>query len=68
MVTAAALRAHLVGAGIAGVVATPREKSLRSYRLFVAGDPRQTLGLEAGAALDAVRSSAVDGRPMWGFA
>ncbi|MFD8072548.1 phosphatase [Streptomyces sp. NPDC059718] len=46
MVTVAALRAHLVGAGIAGVVTTPREKSLRSYRLFAAGDPRQTLGLE----------------------
>ncbi|WP_431944765.1 phosphatase [Actinacidiphila sp. bgisy167] len=46
MVTAAALRAHLVEAGIAGAVATPREKSLRSYRLFAAGDPRQTLGLD----------------------
>ncbi|MFF3564364.1 phosphatase [Streptomyces sp. NPDC002574] len=48
MVSVGALRAHLVGAGIAGPVATTRERSLRSYRLFAAGDPRQTLGLDPG--------------------
>jgi hypothetical protein len=41
-----ALRAHLVAAGLAGRVSTPREKSLRSYSLFAARDPRQTLGLD----------------------
>jgi hypothetical protein len=46
VVTASALRAHLLAARIAGPVATPREKNLLSYRLFVAGDPRQTLGLD----------------------
>jgi hypothetical protein len=40
------LRAHLLAARLAGPVATLREKSLRSYRLFAAGDPRTTLGLE----------------------
>lgn len=40
-----ALRAHLLADGLAGPVATPRETSLRSYRLFAAGDPRVTLGL-----------------------
>jgi hypothetical protein len=39
------LRAHLLAAGLAGRVATTREESLRSYRLFAAGDPRVTLGL-----------------------
>jgi hypothetical protein len=41
-----ALRAHLVAARLAGQVTTSREVSLRSYRLFAARDPRQTLGLE----------------------
>ncbi|WP_405585792.1 phosphatase [Streptomyces sp. NBC_01190] len=46
MVSVGALRAHLVDAKLAGRVATSREKSLRSYRLFAARDPRMTLGLE----------------------
>jgi hypothetical protein len=41
-----ALRAHLLAARLAGPIATLREKSLRSYRLFAAGDPRQMLGLD----------------------
>jgi hypothetical protein len=41
-----ALRAHLLAARLAGPVATPRENSLRSYRLFAARDPRVTLGLD----------------------
>jgi hypothetical protein len=40
-----ALRAHLLAARLAGPVATSREVSLRSYRLFAARDPRVTLGL-----------------------
>ncbi|MFF3321149.1 phosphatase [Streptomyces sp. NPDC002889] len=40
-----ALRAHLVGVGLAGEVGTSRETSLRSYRAFAARDPRVTLGL-----------------------
>jgi hypothetical protein len=36
----------LVAARLAGRVATPREKSLRSYRGFAARDPRLTLGLD----------------------
>lgn len=40
-----ALRAHLLAARLAGPVATPRETSLRSYRLFAARDPRVMLGL-----------------------
>lgn len=40
-----ALRAHLLAARLAGPVATSRENSLRSYRLFAAGDPRVTLGV-----------------------
>ncbi|AEW95771.1 MULTISPECIES: phosphatase [Streptomycetaceae] len=46
MLTAGALRAHLLAARLAGPVATPREKSLRSYRMFAAGDPRYLIGLE----------------------
>ncbi|MCK2142820.1 MULTISPECIES: phosphatase [Streptomyces] len=42
----AALRAHLLASGIAGPVATTREASLRSYRLFAARDPRVLLGLD----------------------
>ncbi|WP_406114131.1 phosphatase [Streptomyces sp. NBC_01014] len=45
MLTTGALRAHLLAARLAGPVATPREVSLRSYRLFAARDPRVTLGL-----------------------
>jgi hypothetical protein len=41
-----ALRAHLVEAGLAGVVGTAREESLRSYRLFAARDPRVTIGID----------------------
>lgn len=41
-----ALRAHLLAAGLAGTVATSREVSLRSYRLFAARDPRVMLGLD----------------------
>jgi hypothetical protein len=41
-----ALRAHLLAARLAGTVATSREESLRSYRLFAARDPRVTLGLD----------------------
>ncbi|GAA2424846.1 phosphatase [Streptomyces coeruleofuscus] len=46
VLTPEALRAHLVGARLAGTVATPREESLRSYRLFAARDPRVLLGLD----------------------
>jgi hypothetical protein len=41
-----ALRAHLLAARLAGTVATSREASLRSYRLFAARDPRVTIGLD----------------------
>ncbi|MFG2195534.1 phosphatase [Streptomyces sp. NPDC048639] len=46
MLSAGALRAHLMAARLAGSVTTSREESLRSYRLFAAGDPRVLLGLE----------------------
>ncbi|MFC9296516.1 phosphatase [Streptomyces sp. NPDC057011] len=46
MLSAGALRAHLLAARLAGTVATSREESLRSYRLFAARDPRVLLGLE----------------------
>jgi hypothetical protein len=49
MERAAALRAHLVSAGLAGTVATTREKSLRRYRQFAARDPRALLGLDPRA-------------------
>ncbi|MFI5619716.1 phosphatase [Streptomyces sp. NPDC051567] len=45
MLSTGALRAHLLAARLAGSVATSREASLRSYRLFAAGDPRALLGL-----------------------
>ncbi|MFF9076635.1 phosphatase [Streptomyces sp. NPDC014735] len=45
MLSTGALRAHLLRARLAGPVATTREASLRSYRLFAARDPRMTLGL-----------------------
>ncbi|MEU7282778.1 phosphatase [Streptomyces sp. NPDC045431] len=46
MLSVEALRAHLVASGLAGTVATARERSLRNYRLFAARDPRITLGLD----------------------
>ncbi|MFJ6937302.1 phosphatase [Streptomyces sp. NPDC101132] len=46
MLSTAALRAHLLAARLAGPVATSREESLRSYRLFAARDPRALLGLD----------------------
>ncbi|AKN75033.1 MULTISPECIES: phosphatase [Streptomyces] len=46
MVTPGLLRAHLVAARLAGVVATSREASLRSYRLFAARDPRALIGID----------------------
>lgn len=45
MLSTGTLRAHLLAARLAGPVATTREQSLRSYRLFAARDPRATLGL-----------------------
>ncbi|MGP3637331.1 phosphatase [Streptomyces sp. 24-1644] len=50
MLSIGALRAHLLAARLAGPVATTRENSLRSYRLFAARDPRVTLGLDADGA------------------
>ncbi|MFH9676425.1 phosphatase [Streptomyces sp. NPDC017405] len=50
MPTAAPLRAHLLAAGLAGVVGTSRETSLRSYRLFAARDPRALIGLDPEGA------------------
>ncbi|MEW2137280.1 phosphatase [Streptomyces sp. NPDC005409] len=46
MLSTGALRAHLLAARLAGPVATSREESLRSYRLFAARDPRVMLGLD----------------------
>ncbi|MET8248840.1 phosphatase [Streptomyces sp. NPDC005202] len=46
MLSTAALRAHLVAARLAGTVATSREVSLRSYRLFAARDPRVLIGID----------------------
>ncbi|MGW1895513.1 phosphatase [Streptomyces sp. NPDC002004] len=46
MFSVGGLRAHLLAARLAGIVATSREKSLRSYRLFAARDPRALLGLD----------------------
>ncbi|MFJ5550950.1 phosphatase [Streptomyces sp. NPDC093225] len=46
MLSTGALRAHLLAARLAGPVATSREDSLRSYRLFAARDPRALLGLD----------------------
>lgn len=46
MLSVGALRAHLLAARLAGPVATSREESLRSYRLFEARDPRVMLGLD----------------------
>ncbi|MEW1718362.1 phosphatase [Streptomyces sp. NPDC093109] len=52
MLSKGALRAHLLAARLAGPVATSREKSLRSYRLFAVRDPRVTLGLDPEWAWD----------------
>ncbi|MGW7008074.1 phosphatase [Streptomyces sp. NPDC054933] len=46
MLSADELRGHLVAAGLAGTVATPREKSLRSYLMFAQRDPRFLIGLD----------------------
>ncbi|MEE1931478.1 phosphatase [Streptomyces sp. TRM 70351] len=46
MLTTSVLRTHLLAAGLAGAVATTRERSLRRHRLFAARDPRALLGLE----------------------
>ncbi|MFD3315820.1 phosphatase [Streptomyces sp. NPDC058694] len=46
MLSSGGLRAHLLAARLAGTVATSREASLRSYRLFAARDPRVTIGLD----------------------
>lgn len=46
MLSAGALRTHLLAARLAGPVATSREESLRSYRLFAARDPRVLIGLD----------------------
>ncbi len=47
---AAGLRAHLLAARLSGTVATTREESLRSYRLFAARDPRALIGLDPEGA------------------
>ncbi|MFF8591602.1 phosphatase [Streptomyces sp. NPDC015220] len=46
MLSTSALRDHLLAARLAGPVATTREASLRSYRLFAARDPRALIGLD----------------------
>ncbi|WP_077801073.1 phosphatase [Streptomyces sp. JHA26] len=46
MLSRGALRAHLLDVRLAGVVATSREASLRSYRLFAARDPRVLIGID----------------------
>lgn len=57
VVSVGALRAHLLQSRLAGVVATSRERSLRSYRLFAARDPRVLIGIDpqrAWAATDVI--------------
>ncbi|MES4888246.1 phosphatase [Streptomyces sp. NPDC096012] len=46
MPTRAELREHLLAVRLAGVVGTSRERSLRSYRLFAARDPRALIGID----------------------
>ncbi|MFB7497045.1 phosphatase [Streptomyces sp. NPDC056161] len=46
MLSTGVLRAHLLAARLAGPVATSREASLRSYRLFAARDPRALIGID----------------------
>jgi hypothetical protein len=50
MVSPGALRAHLLAVRLAGTVATSREESLRSYRLFAARDPRVLIGIDPEGA------------------
>ncbi|MGW0825594.1 phosphatase [Streptomyces sp. NPDC002845] len=50
MLSRGGLRAYLVAVGLAGVVATSREVSLRSYRLFAARDPRVLIGIDPEGA------------------
>ncbi|MFK4144604.1 phosphatase [Streptomyces sp. NPDC004065] len=50
MGSTAALRRHLLATGLAGVVATTREASLRRYRLFAARDPRVLIGIDPDGA------------------
>lgn len=45
VLSAGALRAHLLAARLAGTVATTREQSLARYRLFAARDPGVLIGL-----------------------
>lgn len=52
MLSTGALRAHLLAARLAGPVATSREESLRSYRLFAARDPRVLIGLNPAWSWD----------------
>ncbi|MFJ8163161.1 phosphatase [Streptomyces sp. NPDC096136] len=52
MLSEGALRAHLLASRLAGPVATTREESLRSYRLFAARDPRVLLGLDPDGRWD----------------
>ncbi|RFU82841.1 hypothetical protein DY218_30985 [Streptomyces triticagri] len=53
MLSTGDLRVHLLAARLAGPVATSREESLRSYRLFAARDPRLLLGLDPERSWDA---------------
>ncbi|MFC4503873.1 MULTISPECIES: phosphatase [Streptomyces] len=46
MWSAEGLREYLVAVGLAGVAGTPREVSLRRYRLFAARDPRVLIGID----------------------
>ncbi|MFD8723290.1 histidinol phosphate phosphatase hisN-like protein [Streptomyces sp. Ag109_O5-1] len=46
MLSVGELRAYLVAVRLAGVVGTSRERSLRSYRLFAARDPRVLIGID----------------------
>ncbi|WP_128376045.1 phosphatase [Streptomyces cavernae] len=50
MLSAGALRAHLLAARLAGPVATSRQASLLSYRLFADRDPRVLIGLDPEGA------------------
>jgi Phosphatase len=47
-----ALRAHLLAARLAGPVATSREESLRSYRMFAQRDPGYLIGLAPSGRWD----------------
>ncbi|MFF4899975.1 phosphatase [Streptomyces sp. NPDC001068] len=46
MLSGAGLRDYLVAVGLAGVVGSARERSLRRYRLFAARDPRVLIGID----------------------